>query len=62
MTSRVLNFKLIATLLLGIAYVGVEILGVLRHEITYDQFARDVGPLFAVALGYWFRDSDTKGD
>lgn len=62
MTGKVLNFKLIATFLLGAAYIGMEIWGVLHDKITFDQFSREVGPLFGVALGYWFRDTDTKGE
>lgn len=56
MIARVLNFKAIVTVLLGVAYIGPLILSLLDGRLDPQSYIAGIGPVFGMAIGYWFRD------
>lgn len=60
MTSRLINFKAIVTVLLGSAYVGPLVWALSAGKVDAQSFIAGIGPTFGMAVGYWFRDTEAK--
>lgn len=56
--SKVLSFKAILTILLGVVYLGGLGWALYKEKIDVQSFIAGVGPSFGVVLAFWFKDDD----
>lgn len=54
--SKLLNAKLIMTVLLGIAYVGGLVWALEHGKLDINSYLNGIGPLFGMAWAFWFKD------
>lgn len=57
MTGRILNFKAIVTVLLGVAYIGPLIWAMAEGKLDAQSYIAGIGPVFGMAVGFWFRET-----
>lgn len=57
MANRILNFKAIVTVLLGVAYIGPLIWAMAEGKLDAQSYIAGIGPVFGMAVGFWFRES-----
>lgn len=55
--SRLLNAKLVMTVLLGVVYVGGLVWALLHGKLDINSYLNGVGPLFGLAWAFWFKDT-----
>lgn len=60
--SKILSFKAIVTLLLGVVYLGGLGWALYAGKIDVQSFIAGVGPSFGMALGSWFNDTNKADD
>lgn len=57
---KLLNAKLVMTVLIGIAYFGPLIWALTNGKLDVGSYVAGVGPLFGMAWAFWFKDQETK--
>jgi hypothetical protein len=57
--SKLLNAKLIMTVLLGVVYFGALIWALRQGKLEINSFIAGVGPFFGMAWAFWFQQSET---
>lgn len=55
MMTRILNAKLIMTVLLGVIYFGSLIWALREGKLEINSYIAGVGPLFGMAWSWWFK-------
>lgn len=58
--SKLLNAKLIMTVLLGIVYFGALIWALAHGKLEINSYIAGVGPLFGMAWASWFQVAEPK--
>ncbi|MFH2082084.1 MAG: hypothetical protein ABIK08_11435 [Pseudomonadota bacterium] len=54
--SKLLNAKLIMTVLLGALYFGGLIWALVHDKLDINSYTQGIGPLFGLAWAWWFND------
>ena len=54
------NLRAIITIALGAVYLGGIAWSLVHGKLEVQSFINGVGPSFGMALGYWFRESETE--
>lgn len=55
--TRILNAKLVLTVLLGIVYLGGLIWALVHGKLDINSYLNGVGPIFGLSWAFWFKDS-----
>ncbi len=56
MSARLIEFRAVVTVLLGVAYIGGLAWALVHGQIDVQSYVSGIGPAFGLAMGYWFRD------
>jgi hypothetical protein len=56
--SKLLNAKLIMTVLLGILYFGGLVWALMHGKLDINSYTQGIGPLFGLAWAFWFKDQE----
>lgn len=59
--SKLMNAKLILTVLLGIAYIGGLVWALAHDKLDINSYLNGIGPSFGLAWAFWFKDSGGSG-
>ena len=59
--NKLLNARLIMTVLLGIVYFGSLIWALREGKLEINSYIAGVGPLFGMAWSSWFQVGEPKG-
>lgn len=57
MDTRILSFKAIVTVLLGVAYIGPLAWAMTQGKMDAQSYIAGIGPVFGMAIGFWFRET-----